>query len=410
MRSILCFVLCQGTQTIRLKCKVAKGSTMYYCKRCLNPSTRPGIHFDEEGVCLVCRFGEQRTTTIDWDERRKELQKIAEWGREHSKSSYDCIIPVSGGKDSTRQALYIRDELGLKPLLVSMVYPPEQLNELGAANLANLISLGFDAITFSLDPQVWKKLMLKSFRSHANWARSTELALYSAPVKAAMAYKIPLMFLGENPSYTVGEREDSFTGDATNMRNCNTLSGGDATHYIDEDITLKDIHFYNYPEQKDMENENIRIVYLGYYLQDFNIVTNAKVAIENGLQIRNDPPEDIGDLWGYTSVDEDFRLPNQMIKYIKLGYGYVTDQVCEAMSLGMMNRKTALELVQKYDGTCAPRFIEKFCRYLGITVEDFWETVEKFRNKDIWEKNSDGQWCLKPLEALAREMSKSEEN
>lgn len=369
---------------------------MKYCKKCVNPSTRPGIIFDEEDVCMPCRFAERRAQEqVDWAARRRELEEIARWGRERSKSSYDCIVPVSGGKDSTRQALYVRDELGLKPLLVSLVYPPEQLSERGAYNISNLLELGFDAITVSLNPQLWKRLMRDSFYSHANWCKSTELALYSSPIHVAIAYHIPLVFLGENPAYTVGESEGSLDGDANRMKYCNTLEGGRADRYLCADVSRQDLYLYNYPSDAEMDRVNLRIVYLGYYMPDFNILKNAEVAIAHGLQVRHEPPEAIGDLWGFTSLDEDFRLPNQMIKHVKLGYGYVTDQAAEAIGLGVMTREEGVELVRKYDGKCDPSYIERFSEYLGISVEEFWNVVERFRDHDIWEKDEQGQWRLK---------------
>ena len=152
---------------------------------------------DDEGICPVCRFTESnRNNVIDWEARRRELEGIIAWGHQHSRTSYDCIVTVSGGKDSTKQAFFARDELGLNPLLVSSVYPPEQLHERGAHNLANLISHGFDTVTMGLDPQTWKEMMRQSFFIHANWCKSTEMALYAIPIHVAIAYKIPLIFLG----------------------------------------------------------------------------------------------------------------------------------------------------------------------------------------------------------------------
>src|SRR5437879_5255677 len=114
---------------------------MRYCTSCLQPDTRPNIRFGDDGRCYPCILA-SRPEPIDWEARRKELEGIAEFGRRNNVSGFDCIIGVSGGKDSLRQALYARDELGLKPLLVSCNYPPEQQTERGAHNLANLITLG----------------------------------------------------------------------------------------------------------------------------------------------------------------------------------------------------------------------------------------------------------------------------
>jgi N-acetyl sugar amidotransferase len=369
---------------------------MKFCKRCVNPDTRPNIFFDEDGVCPVCKFNEQKANgVIDWKARRKELDDILEWGKKHTKSSYDCIVTVSGGKDSARQAFFARDEMKANPLLVSCMYPPEQLSELGAYNFSNLISRGFDTIGISLNPQKWKDLMKYSFFKFGNWCRSTEMALYAIPIHVAITYKIPLIFLGENPALTIGEKHGRLDGDASKMKYCNTLEGGDVTPYLIEGVTRTDLHYYGYPSDDEMEYGNLRIIYLGYYIEDWAGHKNAKFAMDRGLKIRNDPPEDMGDLWGFSGLDEDFRLVNQMIKYIKFGFGHVNDQVCEAINHGMMTREEGIELLKKYDGKCSPKYIKRYCGYLGITEKQFWEVVERFRGgENVWIKDKNGEWKL----------------
>ena len=122
---------------------------MFYCRKCIQPDTRPGITFDEEGVCPACRFAEKEHT-IDWESRRVELARVVDHGRKNNVSGYECIIGVSGGKDSVRQALFAKEELGLNPLLVCCSSPPEQITELGTKNISNLIELGFDVLSAQL--------------------------------------------------------------------------------------------------------------------------------------------------------------------------------------------------------------------------------------------------------------------
>ena len=366
---------------------------MRYCKKCVQPNTRPGIRFDDEGVCPPCRFAEQ-ADKIDWVERRKVLEEIADFGREHNVSGYDCIIGVSGGKDSIRQALYLRDEVGLNPLLVSCTYPPEQQTERGAYNLSNLISLGFDCISVGPDPQVWKSMMKEGFLRFGNWCKSTETALYASAPKVAIAHHIPLIFLGENPAIALGDLEvGSVTWEANRMKCCHTLQGGPEA-LMTEDVTEKSLFWYRYPLDDEMEWAKLRIVYLGYFVKDFTRFKNAEVACNHGLVIRDDSPEDIGDTYGFEALDDDFVIINQMMKYLKFGFGKVTDQEAEAIRLGLISRKEAVERVKKYDGKCADRYIKRFCEYIEITEEKFWEVVESFRNKDIWEKDSIGEWKL----------------
>jgi len=371
---------------------------MKYCKKCVQPDTRPGVKFNSKGVCLACVFAKETEESVDWQSRRQELEEIAEFGRKNNVSGYDCIVGVSGGKDSTRQSIFVRDELGLKPLLVSCQYPPEQLAERGAHNISNLISLGFDCITIAPSPKVWKELMLQGFLKYGNWCKSTEMALYASAPKMAIAYHIPLVFLGENPAIALGDTGvGSVTGDANRMKYYHTLQGGDPKHnkLVTESMTDQDLILYTYPSDDEIEWAKLRIVYLGYYIKDFTRFKNAEFAVERGLEIRSNLPEDIGDIYGFGALDEDYVVVNQMLKYLKFGFGQVTDQTAEAVRLKMMSREKAIEFVKKYDGKCADRFIKRFCKYLGISEKKFWKVAESFRSKNIWEKNSEGNWKLK---------------
>lgn len=367
---------------------------MQYCKRCVNPDTRPNIEFTD-GVCLACRLKSEITEKVDWDVRYRELIDIMNWGAASSKSNYDCIVGVSGGKDSTRQALHVRDELGYNPLLVCCTYPPEQIQDRGANNLANLISHGFDTITVGPDPQLWKRLMREGFVRFGNWCRATEMALYSIPVHVAIAYKIPLILLGENTAYTLGEKESSLDGNANRMKYSNTLGGGSTRELRPEGTEERQYHFYEYPADWEMEAADIRIIYLGYYMPDFNSFANAEFSIAHGLHVRDEDPSEIGDITGHSALDEDFVIVNQFLKYLKFGFGKVTDQVCEAMYFGLMDREEGVRLVNLYDGRCSPRFIRRFCQYIGVSEETFWSVAERYRGKDVWTRDEKGEWTLK---------------
>ena len=145
---------------------------MKYCIKCLQPDTRPNIKFNDQGICPACDYAEV-VKNIDWNERRKGLESIVSFGKSNNSSGYDCIIGVSGGKDSLRQAIFVKEYLKLKPLLVTLNYPPEQVTHRGAQNISNMISHGFDTITIGPSPQTWKKLMREGFFKYGNWGRST---------------------------------------------------------------------------------------------------------------------------------------------------------------------------------------------------------------------------------------------
>jgi N-acetyl sugar amidotransferase len=368
---------------------------MKYCKKCIQPDTRPGIKFDDEGICNPCRYYET-LSAVDWEERRSQIEEIAQWAREKSTSEYDCIVSVSGGKDSHRLALFARNELGLMPLLVSTVAPPQHQTKIGTENLANLVSLGFDMITVAPAPEVWRKLMRKSFFDYANYCKSTELALYASAPRVAIAYEIPLIFLGENNTLVYGETGGGKDGgDASNMRNYNTLAGGDIDWMIHDDIDMDELIPYEYPSAEDMQAAEIRVVYLGYYIKDFNNFVNGKIAIENGLKYRTVPLTDTGCLYPHGAVDDDFVVLNQLAKYLKFGFGKATDEICEMIRTNRMSREHGIMLAKKLDGEFHPRYLRMFCEYLEITEDDFWKVLASNRNRDIWENNEDENWQLK---------------
>jgi N-acetyl sugar amidotransferase len=376
---------------------------MRYCKKCLEPDTRPDSIFDEDGVCFPCRYREQMHL-IDWAARRKELEGIAEWAKARNVSGYDAIIPVSGGKDSHRQALYARDELGLRPLLVTCCYPPEEQTERGAANMANLISLGFDSYVMSPAPQTWKALMRFGFREFGNIYKPTELALYASAPKFAIMFQVPLLIYGENPALQWGSAGGSFDGDANRMKYTNTLRGGDIKPYTDAGFDPKAMFWYRYPSDAHIERAGLRMIYLGYYISDFDDWTNARIAMTHGLETRKGEDavlEDIGQINAWDALDCDFVQVNQFLKYVKLGFGKATEQCSGMIRTGQMTREEGIELVRRLDGKVAHRYIAKLCQFLEITEDEFWTVVERFRHPDLFERSGNTWRHRFPLESVA---------
>ena len=376
--------------------RIMRARDMNYCTKCVQPDTRPGIQLNASGVCPACEYTED-LKSVDWGSRDKELATIVEHSQKNNHSGYDCIVGVSGGKDSTRQALFVRDSLKLKPLLISCTYPPEQQSDRGARNLSNLVGLGFDAITISPDPQTWKKLVRKGFMGEGNGKKSTETALYESLPRFSIAYHVPLIFLGENPATQMGDLAmGSLDWNANNMRNQNTIAGG-ADMYIDGETTKQHIIPYRYPPDVETQWAGTQLVFLGYFWRNFTKVDNADFSISFGLDIRTDTPAGRGALHPFEALDEDFVFVNQMIKYFKFGFGKVTDEVCELIRYGHMTREEGFKLVRKYDGKCSSEYIRRFCSYIDITEEKFWKVAESYRNKDIFEQDSAGAWRLKTM-------------
>lgn len=357
---------------------------MRYCKICLQPDTRPNTVFTEDGICPACRYHSQ-LQYVDWQERYEILRDLLETFAVSRRSHFDCIIGVSGGKDSTRQALWVRDNLGLKPLLVCLSFPPQQVAQRGVDNISNLIELGFDVLISAPAPETWRKLMRESFFKFTNWARSTELALFSSVPQIAIRYNIPLILWGENPALQIGDLGTMGKSgyDGNNLRFSNTLCSGHEW-MLEAGFDLKQLVPYVYPSLEEFQTSNIQIIYLGWFLGDWSLLNNAAYACTNGLEIRAESVRETGDLHGISNLDEDWHNMNQMIKYYKFGFGKVTEYVNEELRGGRIEREHAIKLVQEFDGACSDEYIESFCEYIDISPSTFWEHVRASANRNLF--------------------------
>lgn len=364
---------------------------MKYCKHCLQPDTRPNTFFNVEGVCPACTYF-SALQDVDWQERVEILRDIFASRKRKPGVFHDCIIGISGGKDSTRQALWVRDALGQNPLLVCLSYPPEQVTDRGVDNLSNLIGLGFDVVVSAPAPGTWRRLKRDGFDEFTNSFRSTELALFSCVPQVALRYGIDLILWGENPALQLGDMKAlGRTGyDGNNLRHMNTLTSGKgwmlARGYAESELIA-----YTYPEVEEFLAADLKIIYLGWFLGDWSLVNNAMYAGPQGLQFRTDDVIATGDLFGATALDEDFTPINQMIKYYKFGFGRTTDYVNEEIRLGRMTREQGIDLVARYDDKCSPDYIARYCEYLGITVEAFWDKVRAACNRQLFHIDADGR-------------------
>lgn len=365
---------------------------MKYCCRCLQPDTRPNTRFSEAGVCPACDYFDA-IQGVDWQERIDILADLFARRRAQRKPGqfHDCIIGVSGGKDSTRQAMWVREKFGINPLLVCLSYPPEQATHRGMDNLSNLIELGFDVVVSAPAPATWKSLKRDGFAKFTNSFRSTELALFSAVPQIALRYGIDLILWGENPALQLGDMKTlGKTGyDGNNLRHMNTLSSG-MQWMLDAGYTPQQLLPYVYPQPEEFTSAGMQIVYLGWFMGDWSLVNNAAYSTTYGLETRTDRVEATGDLFGVTALDEDFTPINQMIKYYKFGFGRTTDYCNEEIRLGRMTREQGIALVSQYDQACSPDYIAAYCDYLGITVEGFWQQVRAATNRGLFDIRADG--------------------
>jgi len=358
---------------------------MKYCKVCLENNLRPNVIFNK-GLCPSCYYIKRNENEIFWNKRLDLLKEVIQKYK-NLNNEFDCIVGVSGGKDSVRQALWVRDKLKMNPLLVCLSYPPQQVTNIGADNISNLINLGFDVIISSLAPKTWKNLMKESFLKFANWAKPTELALFSSVPQAAIKFNIPLIFWGENVGLQVGDMASTSKKeyDGNNLRKLNTLNSGDLSWIKSKKFKPQDLVPYTYPSENEFKKNKIQIIYLGWFFKDWSMLNNAKSSIVEGLKIRDKKFKNYGDLFRTSSLDEDWVTFNQLIKYYKFGFGRATEYLNEEIRIGNISRKDAAKIAQKYDGKFSRKIIKDFCNFIEISPSLFWSVVKKNTNKELFE-------------------------
>ncbi len=346
------------------------------CSKCIMPDTKMGISFDSRGYCNACQNAEKNDKR-DWQKQWGFFQRLIYkiYGR---RDGYNCLVPVSGGKDSTFLAFKAR-EFGLTPLCVNV--RPCEPTELGRRNLENLSKQGFDIFSFIPNQNIMPKLVKRSFYEDGDPCTSHEFMLYSVPLKVALQYEIPLILWAENPQFEYGN-EGSVT--AVDQRNIGGLWGRSASHWLCDGVTENDLISFEHP----VETKGLTAIYLSEYIR-WDSRKVGEFAIGHGLETR--PDEELlgtGGYWNFEQLDDEAPIIGHYLKYQKFHYGRATDQACRDIRLGYITREEGLKLAEKYDGKLNPDYIERFCKYIDITETEFHRVCKTFyRNPVIIKEN-----------------------
>lgn len=369
---------------------------MRFCTKCVTPDTRPDLRFDEEGVCDACRSFERKygicENSIDWDQRRKEFEQLIEKYRQKDPLKYDCLIPVSGGKDSHLTMYYAKVVYGLNPLCVC--FEPTLPTEIGRRNLDNINKLGVDLIHFKRNPIVYDKLILEGFKRVGDMEWANHMGIWSVPVHFAIKFDIPLILWGESPQMEYGGAETVseinkrvFDEDWLNDYGC--LNGLRPQDMVSEElgISLSDLKLYVYPTKEEVAKWGGVGVFMGYYFK-WNVPENFKIIESIGWTRRTGRIE-----ISYTDHEKLDCLSMNLhdyLKYVKYGYGRATDSASYDIRNGVIDRKQGVRLVERYDGKYPKECVERFCEHFKMTKKEFDEICEGFTNKALFERK-DGE-------------------
>lgn len=371
---------------------------MNYCKRCCYPTnSRPGLVFDEHGICSGCRVSETRPN-INWTDREKQLREILNEykARQRAKNNpYDCIIPVSGGKDSTYQTWLIKEHYGLNPLLVC--YNHTFNMPIGLRNLANLIKrLDCNMVRFTTAPGSAQRIARHMLRKVGDVTWHYHAGIMTFPSRAAVQYDIPLVIWGEH-GYTEQSgmhNYDDFVEFTKKKRQEHDMRGFEPEDLIEDPesgLTPYDLAAFFYPSDEDIERVGVRGIYISNYIE-WDDRKHAEFVIDKlGFETAQERDRTFN---LYAKLDDiHANGTHDYLKYLKYGYGRCTDDASTEIRRGRMTREQAIDLVMKHDHK-RPRDLDVFLRAVQMTEAEFEAQIDGLRDPSIWKRDGSGNWQI----------------
>lgn len=364
---------------------------MRHCVRCVIPDTRPGIRFDEEGVCQACHAAESKAA-VDWSARWGELEAFCEKYRGCRGEGYDCIIAVSGGKDSHFQTYIMKERMGMNPLLVTV----DNLSwtETGRRNIENLSeAFGCDILSLSLNRRVAKKMMRKAFEAMGSPTWYWDRAVYAFPLRTAIQMGIQVVVYGENINYEYGGAQRKETYSARDQIHNDVVKPVNLDFWLDDEISMKDLNPILYPAEQEIDRAGLEPIYLSYFVP-WDGYRNHVIAKRFGFRTLAHEWQREGYIEDYDQIDTPGYLVHPWLKYPKFGHARTTDVCCNLIRTGRMTREEAVRLVREHDHKLDQRALDDFLAFTGYTPREFWGIVERFYNRDLFD-HVQGEWRLR---------------
>lgn len=359
---------------------------MQYCQNCVLPNTRPNLSIEEDGICDACHSWHHKKQAINWQQRQDVFAQLVTEVKTRA-TTWDCVIPVSGGKDSTWQVIKAL-EWGLKPLCVTWKTPAR--NSLGQKNLDNLIRLGVDHADFSINPKIEKSFTLKAMQKTGSLALPMHMALFAIPLRVAVNYKIPLVLWGENPGMEYGGKVKDLLGFSMSrawLKTYGVTHGTIAEDWVDDELTLKDLSIYRWPTDQEMTTAGVMTAFLGWFYPWDPVETYA-VAQAHGFQADSDKPKT--GYYKFADIDDEFIIIlHHWLKWYKFGFTRLWDNLALEIRAGRLSREMAIHIIRQTGLEDPKEAIAGFCAWVDMQTDDFYKMIEPFRNHSIWKKDKD---------------------
>lgn len=364
-----------------------------YCKICLFPETKPDLFFNEEDVCSACIAADDKFNTIDWEKKRKDFFEIIEHYRlKPGETGYDCLVPVSGGKDSTYQTYFMKEVCKMSPLCVC--FETTAATDLGRKNLDNLSDMGVDVIHFKKNSVVYKKMVIEGFKRVGDEMWPNHIGIFTIPVMIAVKFGIKLVIWGENSQQEYGGPLDAINKNILNRRWLEEFGGLLGNRIQDmvgvNGITKKELTPYFYPPDEEIERVGVRGVFLGHYFF-WDARKQLEIIKKYGFSVKEDGPTE-GTFTNYENIDEKLVGLHDYLKYVKYGFGRATDHACIDIRNNRLTREEAKKLVLQYDGRYPHYAISEFIKYSGMTREEIDAVIDSFTNPVLFKRDDSGKF------------------
>lgn len=364
---------------------------IFWCNNCLNMSTRPRITFDSRNWCNACQWMEEKTT-MDWRLREKELIQLLDKHRSTA-GDFDCIVPVSGGKDGSYVAYNLKHKYGMNPLTVTV--KPALSLDVGDKNLFNFIQSGYSHIHISCNPVILDRLNKYGFIEKGFPYYGWLIAIFTAVIRTAVNFKIPLIFYGEDGEVEYGGSTESNHNSMYEIEYMKRiyLEGGHEKVLDriakDADISESDMSFFRFPKDGEISEVGLSFTHWSYF-EPWDSYRNYIVAKEHcGLIEKDDGNPDT--FTNFSQNDQALYALHAYMMYLKFGFGRATQDAGIEIRRGSMTRGQAINLVQMYDNAYPHELIDTFLDYYGMTKNEFNSVLDNYVNKELFEK-IEGVW------------------
>ena len=361
---------------------------VFWCTNCLNMNTRPRISFDERGWCNACVWMEEKKT-LDWSVRQRELEALLDKYRSRN-GGFDCVVPVSGGKDGSYVSYQLKHKYGMNPLAVTVT--PALSLELGNKNLQNYIGSGYNHIQISPDVQAMRILNRQGFIDKGFPYFGWLVAIQAAVVRLAVNLNIPLLFYGEDGEVEYGgstESKNRAMYDIEYMKRI-YLEGGFEKVLRGSGLSDADLYFFLFPTDEELMGKNLYITHCSYF-EAWDPYRNYLVAKEHcGLE--EAPENNSGTFTNFAQNDQALYALHTYMMYLKFGFGRATQDAGIEIRRGAMTREQAVNLVRLYDGLYPDEYIETYLNYYQMPQGEFDAVLDKWVNKKLFKKQ-DSRWA-----------------